>query len=87
MRDYPVGKAQQMVLDALNITATGHGDADRIFRDLGLAVSSKRQGRKSVPVITVKDRFGGGFNASGEGVEFRQYPNADFSSISKWVEG
>jgi len=85
MRDYPVGKAQQMVLDQLNITATGHGDAKRIFESLGLVVASKREGRRSVPRITVLDRIGGGFNASGEGVTWRQYPDADFENIQQWV--
>lgn len=49
MRDYPTGKVQQMVLDALNLTASGHGDANRIFDDLGLVVASKREGRRSIP--------------------------------------
>ena len=34
MSDYPVGKAQQMVLDALKLTAGGSGDANRIFENL-----------------------------------------------------
>lgn len=86
MRDYPVGKAQQMVLDALNLTASGSGDANRIFESLGLVVASKRKGRTSVPSITVLDRDGGAFNAEGEGVTWQQYPDADFSNIQQWVE-
>jgi len=75
-----------MVLDALNLTASGHGDANRIFDDLGLVVASKREGRRSVPSITVLDRDSGAFNASGEGVTWQQYPDADFSNIQQWVE-
>jgi len=86
MRDYPVGKAQQMVLDTLNIAATGHGDAEEIFKSLGLVVGSKRKGRKSVPVITILDRDSGAMNTSGEGVTWQQYPDADFSNIQEWVE-
>jgi len=86
MKDYPVGKAQQMVLDALNVTATGHGDAKKIFEDLGLVVSSKREGRKSVPSITVLDRFAGTLNAEGEGETWQQYEESNFESIQQWIE-
>jgi len=86
MKDYPIGKAQQMVLDALNITAIGFGDAKRIFEEMGLVVASKRDGRKSVPVITVLDRMDGGFNVSGEGVTWQKYPDADFTNIQEWIE-
>jgi len=85
MKDYPVGKAQQTVLDALNITATGHSAAQEIFKSLGLVVVTKREGRRSVPSITVLDRDGGGFNASGEGETWQQYPDSDFSNIQEWV--
>jgi len=86
MKDYPVGKAQQMVLDALKLTAGGHSDANRIFESLGLVIASKREGRKSVPSITVLDRDGGAFNAAGEGVTWQQYPDANFESIQQWVD-
>lgn len=86
MRDYPVGKAQQMVLDALNLTASGSSDANRIFESLGLIVASKREGRKSVPSITVLDREGGAFNIDGEGETWQQYPDADFTNIQQWIE-
>ena len=86
MKDYPTGKAQQMVLDALNIIATGHGDAERIFKSLGLAVGSRREGRKSVPSITVLDRFGGALNADGEGETWQQYPEANFKNIQQWIK-
>ena len=85
-RNYPVGKVQQMVLDALNITAKDFSEAERIFKDLGIAVGSKRQGRSSVPVVTVEDRFGGGFNAAREGVVYRKHQDHDFSAIEQWIE-
>lgn len=53
-KDYPVGKAQQQVLDALGMTATGFGDATAKFDQLGIVVASKRDGRKSVPVVSIK---------------------------------
>lgn len=86
MRDYPVGKAQKMVLDALNLTASGFGDAQKKFSELGLIVTSKRQGRKSVPVIEILDREDGGFNASGEGVAWQQYPDVDFTNVQQWID-
>ena len=85
-RSYPVGAAQQMVLDALNLTARDFSEANRIFENLGIVVSSKRQGRRSVPVITVKSRIGGGFNVADEGVEYRKYHNIDLSAVAQWVE-
>ena len=54
-KDYPVGKAQQQVLDALGINASGHQDAQSKFDELGIVVASKRQGRKSVPVVSIKE--------------------------------
>ena len=85
-RSYPIGRAQQMVLDALKLTAKDFSEANRIFESIGIMVSSKRQGRSSVPVITVKDRFGGAFNAAGEGVEFRKYADVDLSAVEQWIE-
>ena len=52
-KEYPVGKAQQTILDALGLTAGGFSSADIIFSNLNIVVSSKRVGRKSVPVVTV----------------------------------
>ena len=85
MRGYPVSKAQQTILDALGIAATDHGDAERIFESLGLVVASERQGRKSIPVVTILDRNDGGFNASGEGVTYEKYPTVNFENIKQWV--
>ena len=85
-RDYPVGKAQQIVLDALGITATGHSDATQKFDDLGIAVSSKRQGRKSVPVVSEKGEgsqrnYGGDFDTWDSGAS-----KATLSKLSEWME-
>jgi len=85
-RNYPIGKAQQMVLDALGLKANDFSEAEKIFKELGIAVGSKRQGRSSVPVVTVKDRFGGGFNAAREGVIYREHQDHDFSAIEQWIE-
>jgi len=85
-RNYPVGKAQQMVLDKLGLKANDFSEAKRIFDELGITVGSKRQGRSSVPVVTVEDRFGGGFNAAREGVVYRKHQDHDFSAIEQWIE-
>lgn len=82
---YPTGKAQQDVLNALGLTANNSGHANAIFAELGIVVSSKREGRKSVPVIT-KSFSGGGFNAYGEGEEsFSNADGLDLSAISQWM--
>lgn len=81
----PVGKAQQEVLNALGLTANNHGHANNIFAEIGIVVSSRRDGRKSVPVVT-KSYTGGGFNAYGEGEEsFSNADGLDFSVISQWM--
>lgn len=86
MRTYPVGKTQATVLAALNIAANDFSHAEQIFQDLGLIVTSKRQGRKTIPVVKVLDRQSGAFNAAGEGVIFDKYPDLDTTKIKKWVE-
>lgn len=85
-RDYPTSKAQDQVLEALGLTATGYGDAERKFKALGLNVVAVRQGRKSVPGITQLDSETGGFhNEDGwsQSVEFEQ---VDLSRISQWMK-
>ena len=85
MKQYPVGKAQQMVLDALELTATGNVDAERIFEQLGLVVASKREGRKSVPSITKREIERGGFhNGDGWSQEI-EFDAVDFSKIAQWM--
>lgn len=80
-----VGKAQQEVLNALGLSANNHGHANSIFAEIGITVSSRREGRKSVPVIT-KYFSGGGFNAYGEGEEsFSNADGLDLSAISQWM--
>src|SRR4051812_23968529 len=89
-RQYPVGKAQQMVLDALNLTASGSGDADAKFAEIGIVVSSKREGRTSKPQITILSRESGNFNADGEGETWQQYRKltiAEFEAIKIWIVG
>lgn len=81
-RDYPVGKAQQMVLDALGLTATGFGDAERIFNEIGIAVASKREGRTSVPVVTNR-QIAGGVGPDGEGWSHR-VSKFDLTPIAQW---
>jgi len=86
MKAYPLSKTQEKVLEALGLTAADFSEAEQIFSELGLVVTSKREGRYTVPVIRVLDRHGGGFNAAGEGVAFDQYPDADFGAIEQWLE-
>jgi hypothetical protein len=84
-RSYPVGSAQQKVLDALGLTAADHSEASRIFENLGITVSSRREGRASVPVV--REVFtGGGFNAYGEGEEVFGGAKVDLSKVSQWMK-
>ena len=84
MKQYPVGKTQKIVLDALRLSAQNFQEAEAIFDRLGIVVSHRRQGRQVVPVVTVKPRWGGSLDEDGE--EFRQYPDIDLSGIQEWVK-
>jgi hypothetical protein len=59
------GKAQQIILDALDIEAECHAHASEIFKALGFAVEAIRQGRRSVPVVHMGVLEGGALNQDG----------------------
>lgn len=83
---YPVGKAQQQVLDALGLKAETFEKAEQIFQEIGIIVSSRRAGRNSVPVVTRMDDNGGGFNAFGEGETWKNdFAVTDFDKINQWM--
>lgn len=48
---YPVGKAQQVILDALGERASTFQQAEAVFSRLGIVVAARRDGRRSVPVV------------------------------------
>ena len=85
-RQYPVGKAQQEVLNALGIRkCNGSSHAEQIFNALGITVSSRREGRKSVPAVS-KIAAGGGWNIGGD-ADGWDAPSAgiDLGAIEKWM--
>ena len=83
---YPVGKAQQMVLDALGLKASSFQEANAVFESIGIVVASKREGRSSVPQITVNGSVGGDFNAWGEGETWEiETVKVDLSNVSQWI--
>ena len=86
-RQYPVGKAQQQVLSALGIAkCNGHSHAQQIFDALGIVVSSRREGRSSVPVVT-KVGAGGGWNIGGDADGWdAPSKGIDLSAIEKWMD-
>ena len=86
-RDYPTSKAQDQVLAALEITATGYGDAERKFKALGLNVIAKRVGRKSVPSITMMDTQVGGMHDGDGWSDTVEFESVDLEKISQWIEG
>ena len=87
-RQYPISKASMLVLAALDIDAAGlngQSHADQIFAAIGISVSSKRQGRSSVPVV---EKIGGGSsrNAGGD-YDVWQSPadDIDLSAVAQWM--
>ena len=86
MADYPVGKAQRMVLEALGLNADSYSEAEELFVQRGLIVKAIRQGRKSVPAITLMDTEGGAMSTGGDGdswdIEYKDY---DKNAIAEWM--
>lgn len=86
MANYPVSATQQKVLNALGMTAMDFQDAEKVFDAIGIEVSSKRVGRSTEPVIRMKSRFGGGWNAGGDGSAWSNtHKQADLDTISQWI--
>lgn len=85
-KDYPVGSAQEKVLNALGLTATGFSDAERIFGELGIEVTSKRVGRSSEPVVSELNSYGGGWNVGGDGESYKiSYKDTDLTPLAQWM--
>lgn len=85
-RQFPVGKAQEMVLKALGISANNNGHAEAIFTALGICVIAKRQGRTSIPMVARLETVGGGWNAGGDGDEYKiSYPDVDLTPLAQWM--
>jgi hypothetical protein len=83
----PPGKAQQIILEALQITADSFGHANAIFYKIGITVLATRQGRHSVPVVRINREIGAARNEGGDFDEW-DYSNAnglDLSAISEWM--
>lgn len=81
------GKAQQIILDALGIQAQSFGHANGIFNALGIAVTPKRVGRRSVPEVTVVTEGGWQRNIYGDydGATWSNADEVDLSAIKEWV--
>jgi len=86
MAEYPMGKAQRMVIEALGLNADSFSEAEEMFAERGLIVASKREGRKSVPAIKLMDTEGGAMNADGEGDSWdMNFTSYDKSAIAQWM--
>ncbi len=84
---FPTSVAQDKVLAALNMTATDFTDAERIFAEIGIVVTSKRVGRSSEPVVSRKDGYGGGWNVDGDGESYKiSYKDTDLTPLAQWMK-
>jgi len=83
-RHYPAGKAQAQVVTALGLPMPASAaQADEMFAYIGITVTSKRQGRTSVPVVTRK--VVDGWNGNGDADEVVNGLDIDFTAISEWM--
>lgn len=81
------GKAQQVILDALEIEAESFGHANAIFEAIGIQVSPVRQGRRSVPEVSIHRESGSQRNLDGD-FDTWDYSNADgldLSALAEWM--
>ena len=86
MAEYPIGKAQRMVIEALGLNAETFAEAEEMFANRGLIVKAVRQGRRSVPSITLMDTDGGAMNSDGEGESWDiEYEDYDKEAITQWL--
>jgi len=84
--EYPISKAQRMAIEALGLNAETFAEAEAAFAERGLIVKSQRQGRKSVPAITLMSTEGGAMNADGEGDSWDiDYKDYDKDAIAEWM--
>jgi hypothetical protein len=79
---YPITKTQQQVLQALGLTARDYAEAERLFQERGLLVTSRRAGRNTVPVVDRAES--GGWNPGGDGY-VTAYEPVDLDKISQWL--
>jgi len=78
---YPIGKAQATVLNALGREANDFAEAERIFAEIGIQVTSKR----GVPVVK-KIGLVGYFGADGEADVFDTADkNVDYAVLAQWM--
>lgn len=65
-KSYPVGRAQWQVCKALGHTEIEtYEEAEELFKHVGIVVIPVRQGRTSVPSVSIK-RGGYAWNAGGD---------------------
>jgi hypothetical protein len=87
-KHYPTSSAQDQVLKALGLDCReyNYDTANDLFRAVGISVSFRRQGRVSVPVVTLMESAGGAFNAYGEGESWSVDPKAiDLTPLASWM--
>ena len=86
MKAYAVGKAQKIILEALNLSAETYKEAVDVFAKYGLSVSSKREGRKSVPVVRKLDTYESGFHDGDGYCEEIPYEKIDLLPIFQFMK-
>src|SRR4030043_2355349 len=70
-RSFPLSKAQRTILDILGANnIENFAQAEVFFENLGISVTSRREGQRSIP--EVKELPSIGFNREGEGVQVRE---------------
>ena len=83
----PVGKAQQIILEALGRNAESFQEAEKIFKDLRIIVTPVRQGHDSVPHVSLHHLQGVTVDNLNEMREVNTPYSPELVRIVQWMRG
>lgn len=83
--EYPTTVAQDKVLQALGLKAENYPQAERILEACGLSVTPVRQGRTSVPSVTLLDGVSGGWLNGDADYATVTPTQIDLTPILQWI--
>ncbi|OLB44108.1 MAG: hypothetical protein AUG51_22200 [Acidobacteria bacterium 13_1_20CM_3_53_8] len=85
-KPYPVGKAQQIILDALGRDVESFQEAEKIFADLRIIVTPVRQGHDSVPHVSLNHLQGVTVDNLNEMREINEPYSSELVKIVQWMD-
>ncbi len=84
-KEFPTSRAQDTVLKALGLKAENYSQAERILEACGLKVTPVRQGRTSIPSVTLLDGVSGGWSNGDADYTTVTPKQIDLTPILEWI--